>query len=161
MEQFALAVISLMHTCMGSRRSRGLSVAAIWNHVGESVVRPLFSVYYYSTFLIFLLPSLTTPLFVPTVITVWRVPGYPCVWGGSWLGCRDCNGSVLLTRGWLITVEALGHLDTHLPLSSIQLLKEFIVLIISLHTEPWCLPFIAKSWTKNTTMFPSAGEINS
>ena len=53
MEQFALAVISLMHTCMGSRRSRGLSVAAIWNHVGESVVRPLFSVTILLLFLFF------------------------------------------------------------------------------------------------------------
>ena len=59
-----------------------------------------------------------------------------CVGAHGWVAGIASNGSVLLTRGWLITVEALGHPDTHLPLSSIQLLKEFIVLIISLHTEP-------------------------
>ena len=31
--------------------------------------------------------------------------------GGSWLHCGDClsHGRVLLSRGWLITVEAPGH----------------------------------------------------
>ena len=36
-----LAVSSLRHTRTGSRRSRGLSVVAIWNHVGKSFVQPL------------------------------------------------------------------------------------------------------------------------
>ena len=80
MEQFALAVISLMHTCMGSRRSRGLSVAAIWNHVGESVVRPLFSVYYYFSYFSASLPDY--PPFCPhcyhSVTGTWMSL---CVWG--------------------------------------------------------------------------------
>ena len=37
-----LAVSSLRRTCTDSRRSCSLSVIAIWNHVGKSVVRPLF-----------------------------------------------------------------------------------------------------------------------
>ena len=36
-----LAVSDLMHTCKGSHRSHGLIIAAIWNHVGKNVVRPL------------------------------------------------------------------------------------------------------------------------
>ena len=36
-----LAVSGLRHTCSGSCRSRGLSVAAIWNHVEKRIVWPL------------------------------------------------------------------------------------------------------------------------
>ena len=80
MEQFALAVISLMHTCMGSRRSRGLSVAAIWNHVGESVVWPLFSVYYYFSYFSASLPDY--PPFCPHCYhSVTGAPMSLCVWG--------------------------------------------------------------------------------
>ena len=39
-----LAVRGLIHMCTGSHRSCSLSVAAIWNHVGKSVVEPLFFV---------------------------------------------------------------------------------------------------------------------
>ena len=38
-----LALSGLRRTCTGSRRSRVLRVAAIWNHVEKSVVQPLFS----------------------------------------------------------------------------------------------------------------------
>ena len=37
-----LAVSRLRHSCPGSRRSCGLGVAAIRNHVGKNVVRSLF-----------------------------------------------------------------------------------------------------------------------
>ena len=40
-----LAVGGLMHACTGSLRSYGLSVAAIWNHVGKSAVQSLFFLY--------------------------------------------------------------------------------------------------------------------
>ena len=34
-------IYSNYHMCIGSRRSCGLSVAAIWNHIGKSMVRRL------------------------------------------------------------------------------------------------------------------------
>ena len=53
-----LTVSGFRHTCTGSR---GLSTAAIWNHVGKSIVRPLlfFKHLFFSgsAFLIFLLSS--------------------------------------------------------------------------------------------------------
>ena len=42
-----LAVSDLMYTCSGSHRSCGLCVVAIWNHVGEVVVRSLFFVFFF------------------------------------------------------------------------------------------------------------------
>ena len=52
--------------------------------------------------------------------------------GGSWLtgvvGIAS-HGNVLLSRGWLMTVEALGHAGC--PLSSMLLLSnDFIIIVI-------------------------------
>ena len=64
-------------------RSCGLSVAAIRNHIGESVVWPLFFlsvvVFSVNTFLFFLLPSLY-PLFFPLSSQCDGCPNVP-VWG--------------------------------------------------------------------------------
>ena len=57
-----------MHTCIGSRISCGLNVAAIYNHVGKSTEWPLFFalsgvVFTISAFLIFMPPFLYPTLF--------------------------------------------------------------------------------------------------
>ena len=66
-------------TCSGSHRSRGLSVVAIWNHTGKSIVHPLFSLrgclfFSGSAFLVFCLLSIPPLCFfffsLSTVITV-------------------------------------------------------------------------------------------
>jgi len=80
-----LVVSGLWHTCTSSRRSCGLCVAAIWNHIGKSIVHPLlFFMWLLSAlvlFLFFCFPP-TTPHFffsLSTVIPVWRVPRCLCV----------------------------------------------------------------------------------
>ena len=55
----------------------------------------------------FLLPFLYPPFF--TVITMWQVPGCPCVRAYGWIVGIASHASVLLSRGWLITMEAPGH----------------------------------------------------
>ena len=102
-------------------RSRGLSVAAIWNHVGKSVVQPLFSLsgcLFFSgiAFSVFCLPSIPPPLFFLffsfsfhcyySVTGAWMSL---CVGAHGWVAGIACHGSILLSRGWLITVEAPGH----------------------------------------------------
>ena len=117
-----------LHTCPGSCRSCGLSVMAIWSHVGKSIVRPCFFFKpLFSAFMLFLhfcFPPTTPPFCFPlfTVITVRPVPGCPFVGAYGWIARIAGHGSVLLSRGWLITVEAPEHPGTHLRLSSIQLL---------------------------------------
>ena len=113
-----LAVSDLRHTCTGSRSSRGLSVVAIWNHIGKSIVQPLFSLsscLFLSgcAFLVFCLPSiLPPPLFsffffsssfhcYNSVMGAWRSL---CVGAHGWVAGIASRGS------WLITVEAPGHL---------------------------------------------------
>ena len=109
-----LAVSSLIHTCTRSHGSHGLRVGAIWNFVGKSVGWPWFSLsgcfrcwclsYFYA--------SLPLPLFFPLFpklsqcdgcrdVPVWRSCG--------WVVGIASHGSVLLSRSWLITVEAHGH----------------------------------------------------
>ena len=116
-----LAVSGLRNTCSGSRRSRGLRVAAIWNHVGKSVVQPLFSLSGYlffsgSAFLVFCLPSIP-PLSFPSFFFL-SFHSYHSVTGAwmslgagahNWVARIASYGSVLLSRGWLITVKAPGH----------------------------------------------------
>ena len=97
-----LAVSGLRHTCTASRRSHGLSVAAIWNHIGKSVVQPLFSLsrclfFSGSVFLVFSLPSISSPpLFF---LLFFSFHCYHSV-TGAWMS---------LSKGWLITMEAPGH----------------------------------------------------
>jgi len=86
---------------------RSLSVVAIWNHIGKSVVRPLLFLkrLFFSgrAFLIFLLPSYYPSFFFlfPLLSQCDRCPDVP-VWVAS-------QGTILLSRGWLITVEVPGH----------------------------------------------------
>lgn len=98
-----LAVSCLMHTCTASHRSCGLSVAAIWNHVGKSVLWPLCfyfkQLFWFSTsaFFIFLLPS--PPHFFPLFNSrVWRVPRCLCVGAHGWVALHGVAslGSILL-----------------------------------------------------------------
>ena len=70
-------------------------------------------------FLFFCFPP-STSLFFPTVITVWWVPGRPCVGAHGWVAGIASRGRILSSQsgGWLITLEAPapGHSCTHLPL---------------------------------------------
>ena len=102
----------------GSRRSRGLSVAAIWNHVGKSVVRPLLffslSGCFSAVVLSYFSASLPLPLppFFFSFHCYHSVTGARmslCVGAHGWVAGIASHGSVLLSRGWLITVEAPGH----------------------------------------------------
>ena len=64
-----------------------------------------------SAFLIFLLPSLYLPSFSFFFHSYHSVIGaLVSLCGGSWLVAGIArHGSVLLSRGWLITVEGPGH----------------------------------------------------
>ena len=73
-----LAVSGLMHTCIGSHRSCGLSVGA--------TIKWLFSVVV--LLLVVLLPSLYPPFFSHCYHSVTGARMSLC--GGSWLGCGDC-----------------------------------------------------------------------
>ena len=115
-----LEIRGLRHMCTGSRRSCGLSLVALWNHVGKSVVRPLlFFKRLFSAvdcFLIMITVSLPLPLpfsfFVflfPLLSPCERCPDVP-VWGliaGLW-GLL-AMGAFYHLGGWLIIVEAPGH----------------------------------------------------
>ena len=128
------AVSSLRHTCTGSHRSRGLNVAAIWNHIGKSVLQSLFSLsscFFFSgsAFLVFCFSSIPPLYFssifsLSTVITVWWVPECPCVWGlmAGLLGLLAMGASYCLVTGWS-QWRPLDIPGTHLPLSSMQLLN--------------------------------------
>ena len=92
MEQFAFIVVSsLMHTCMGSHRSRGY-LEPRW---GECCAALFFSLrgcfQDITTFLIFLLPSLYSPFCPHCYHSVTGARMSLCVCGGSWLGCRACQ----------------------------------------------------------------------
>ena len=125
----------LVFLCIGSRmeqllssqrsqayvlRSGGLRVATIWSHVGKSVVQPLLSLssclFFSSTFC---LPSIPPLCFVflsfffffsfhcyHSVTGAWMSL---CVRAHGWIAGIASHGSILLSRGWLIKVEAPGH----------------------------------------------------
>ena len=129
-----LVVSGLRCTCRGSSRSHSLSIAA--TTLGRALCRLCFFLsscfFSGSTFLIFLLPS-HYPFFsffaLSTVITVWQVPRCPCV-GAYGLVVRIANqGSVLLSRGWLITVEAPGD-PRHPPSTQLNAVVNSIITII-------------------------------
>ena len=107
-----------------SQRSQAyvLRVAAIWHHVGKSVVQPSLSGCLFfsgSAFLVFCLPSI--PPFVFFFSSFSSSLSFHCYHSvrGAWMSLcvgahgsvagTASHGSVLLSRGWLITVEAPGH----------------------------------------------------
>jgi len=115
-----LEVRGLRHMCTGSRRSCGLSLVAFWNHVGKSVVRPLlfFKRLFSAVDCFLIMTTVSLPLLLPfsffcfslsTIITVWQVPGCPCVGAHGWVVGIASHGSILPSRGWLIIVDAPGH----------------------------------------------------
>ena len=121
-----LAVSSLRHTCTGSYRSRCLSVAAIWNHIGKSIVQPLlfFTRLFFSgsAFLFFCFPPTTPPPFFFSFHCYHSVPGAwmsLCVGAHGWVAGIASHGSILLSKGWLITVEAPGH-PRHPPSTQLE-----------------------------------------
>ena len=106
----------VVHTCTCSHRSHGLSVAVIWIHLGKSVVRPLlfFKQLFFSgsAFLFFCFPPTTPhPLFFSfhCYHSVTGAQMSLCVGAHGWVAGIASHGSVLLSRGWLITVGAPGH----------------------------------------------------
>ena len=115
-----------MHTYTGSRCSRGLSIAAIWNHGGKSVVRSLFFFkQLFSALVLFSFfcfpPSTPSPSF-STVITAWRVPRRPCVGPHGWFARIASHGSVYCLGAAWSQWRPLDIPGTHLPFSSMQLL---------------------------------------
>ena len=105
---FSCVLGSRMEWLLSSQRSQAyllrftkvtrLRVVAIWNHIGKSLVQPLFSLsgslfFSGSAFLVFCLPSISPFAFFLSLFPLLSqcdgcldVP----VCGGSWLGCRDC-----------------------------------------------------------------------
>ena len=106
---FNIAVCSFIHMCTGSHRSMRSQCKGHLELLWESVVWLSFLavVVDFRVFLIFLLPSLYTPFF-PLLSHRW-VPGCPCVGAQGWVVGIASYGSGLLSRSWLITVEAPGH----------------------------------------------------
>ena len=94
-----------------------LRVAAIWNHVGKSVVFFVFSqrCVVFSSAVVFCLPSVPPPLFVFFFISFHCYHSMTgawtslCVGAHGWVAGIASHGSVLLSRGWLISVQARGH----------------------------------------------------
>ena len=99
-----------------------LRVAAIWKHIWKSVVQPLFSLsgclfFSGSAFLVFCLPSIPPLFFFFSSFflsfhcyhSVMGARMSLCVGAHGWVAGIASHGSVLLSRGWLITVEAHGH----------------------------------------------------
>ena len=109
-----LAVSGLRCMCSGSRRS--CISAAIWNHIGRSVVPPLFSLggclfFSGNAFLVFCLSSIPPFVFFlfvfflsfhcyHSVTDAWMSL---CVGAHGWVAGIASHGSVLLSRGWLVT----------------------------------------------------------
>ena len=132
-----LAVSGLRHTCSGSRRTRGLRVAAIWNHVGKSVVQPLFSLSGYlffsgSAFIVFCLPSNPPPVVFVSFFSLFPLLSQcdgcldvpVCGGAHTWLrGLLTMGASYCLGAGWS-QWRPLDIPGTDLPLSSMQLLME-------------------------------------
>ena len=130
------AVSGLRHTCSGSRRSHGLKIADIWNHIGKSVVQPLFSLsgclfFSGSALLVFCLPSI--PPFVFSFFSFLSFHCYHsvtgawmslCVGDHGWVAGIASHGSILLSRGWLITVDAPGH-PRHPPSTKLDAVVNF------------------------------------
>ena len=92
-----------MHTCTGSRRSCGICVAAIWNHVGKSVVRSLLFFFKFSALglLSFFCFSPTTRLFSLSFHCYHSVTGaWTSLCGSSigWVAGIANHGSVSLSR---------------------------------------------------------------
>ena len=119
-----LAFSDVMHTCTASRRSCGL--------FGTTLGRALCGIRFSLSgcfsavvlLLLFCLPP-TTPLFClfPLLSQCDGCPDVPVWRFMAELRGFASHGSVLLSTGWLITVEALDIPDTQLPLSSMQLLN--------------------------------------
>ena len=90
----------------------------------------------------FLFPSpLPLPLF-PLLSSVWQVPGWLLVGAHGWVAGIASHGSVSLSRGWLISVEAPRH-PRHL--SSIQLDAVVNMLNSLLHINPTRVLFLTQS----------------
>ena len=101
-------VSGLLYTCTGSHRPCGLSVVAIWNYVGESCAGFVFFLYVV-VFSVSAVLILSAFLFSPLLS---QCEGHPDVSVyGLMAGLQGFSnhGSVLLSRGWLITVKAPGH----------------------------------------------------
>lgn len=120
----SLAISGLMHTWTGSHSSWGLSGAAIcnWNHVGLC----FFCCFSVSPFLIFLLFSLYPPflsLFSPLLPQCDLCQDVP-EWGLI-AGLRGLLAILCLGTSWShwrpVDIRRLG---THLPLSSMPLVKD-------------------------------------
>ena len=120
-----LAISGLMHTCTGSSSSWGLSGAAIWNHVGLC----FFFKWFFSALVLFLFSCFPLPPFffffplLPQCDLCQDVP----VWGliaGLW-GLLAIEAFLCLGNGWShwrpVDTRRLG---THLPLSSMPLVKD-------------------------------------
>ena len=100
-----LGVNSFIRTCTASSRSRGPSVVVM---LGECCVA--FVLWRFSAFSLFFCFPLSTPPFFFTFITVWRVPWCLCVGAHFWVAGIASHGSVLPSRGWLITMKTPGQL---------------------------------------------------
>ena len=118
-----------MEWLLSSRRSQAyllrftkvtwLRVVAIWNHIGKSLVQPLFSLsgslfFSGSAFLVFCLPSISpfAFFFCLSFLCYHSMTGAwmsLCVGAHGWVAGIASHRSVLLSRGWLVTVETSGH----------------------------------------------------
>ena len=117
----SLVVSAFICGCTGSRRSCGLSVAAIWSNIGRVLcgLHFLEVVLGVSILVIFMLPFVYPTLFVSTVITLRQVPGCPFV-GAH--GCVLATGTFYcLGAGWS-QWRPLDIPGTHLLLSLMQVL---------------------------------------
>ena len=133
-----LAVRGLIHMCIGSHRSCSLSVAAIWNHVGKSVVGPLFfffkQLFQRQVLFLFFCFLTTTPLcFLVFRFPLWsQCNGHPGVllWR-LMAGLRGllAMGTFYCLRGWFITVEALRH-PRHAPSTQLDAVVNFETTLI-------------------------------
>ena len=101
-----LAVSGLRHTCTSSRRSRGLSVAVIWNHVGRALCGLCFSLSgcfsavvlsYFSASLLLPLPPFFFSFHCYNSVT--GAQKALCVGAHGWVAGIASHGSILLSRG--------------------------------------------------------------
>ena len=104
-----------------------------WEERCAAFVFSLSGCFSVSAFVIFLLLSHYPP-FSPTVtiiITVWRVARCHCVGAHDWVWGIASHGSILLSRGRLITVEAPGH-PRHPPSTQLDAFVNIILLLLLL-----------------------------
>ena len=139
-----LAVSGLRHTAVCAQVHVGHTAQSssycIWNHIGKSVVKPLFSLsgclfFSGSAFLVFCLPSIPPFVFFffssffsflsfhiyQSVTGAWMSL---CVGAHGWLAGIASHGSVLLSRGWLMRVEAPGH-PGHPPSTQLDVVVKY------------------------------------